>query len=61
MRSLTSFSMSASCAAVSAALLKSKVSLSGVTLEPFCVASWLTTSCNAQCRMCVTVWCRSMA
>ena len=41
MRSLTSRSMSRTCAGVSAALLKSKVSLSGPTKEPFCVASWL--------------------
>ena len=35
--------MSESCDAVRAALLKSKVSFSGVTLEPFCDASWLAT------------------
>ena len=49
MRSLTSFSTSATCCGVSGALLKSKVNLSGPTNEPFCEASWLTTSCNAQC------------
>ena len=48
MRSLTSFSMSATCCAVSGALLKSKVSFSGVTLEPFCEASLLATSWSAQ-------------
>ena len=40
---------------LSGAELKSNVSLSGPTKEPFCVASGLTTSCKAQCRMCVTV------
>ena len=33
--------MSATCAGVSGALLKSKVNLSGPTNEPFCEASWL--------------------
>ena len=55
MRSLTSFSMSATCAGVSGALLKSNVNLSGPTNEPFCDASLLATSCNAQCNRCVTV------
>ena len=35
---------------VSGALLKSNVNLSGPTNEPFCEASLLATSCNAQCK-----------
>ena len=55
MRSLTSRSTSATCPADNAGELKSNVSLSGVTEDPFWVASRLTTSCNAQCNRCVTV------
>ena len=42
-------------AGVSGALLKSNVSLSGPTKEPFCEASLLTTLCKAQWSRCVTV------